>query len=127
MIFEHFYATFSSGEIPQIWNIAQVLPQNKTDYTCDLKHRPISKLSPVSKILESLFKSQLCCLCEANDVLLPQQSGFAPAWGTITAAAGVAWDIINSLDKKQHSLYFSWMFFFNVVDHDDWMSCFLRG
>ena len=65
-------------------------------------YRPISKLSCLSKILESLINSQLCSFLSSNCILSTYQSGFRPGHSTISAASLVVNDIVGSLDKKQH-------------------------
>ena len=51
-----FNLTIISGTIPKVWKAAHVVPLHKGGDPCDLNnYRPISKLSCLAKILESLI------------------------------------------------------------------------
>ncbi len=74
----------------------------------------------MAKVLESLVNSQLRHFLEVNNILQPQQSGFRPAHSTITAAALVVNDIINSPDNRLHCavLFIDLSKAFDTVDHN---------
>lgn len=87
----------------QCWKTAQVLPSQKGGDTGDLNnYQSVSKLSCLSKILESLVSSQVRVFLQEDNVHQSQQSGFRSAHSTITVATSVVDDIVNSLDNKQH-------------------------
>ena len=82
-------------------------------------YRPISKLSCLSKILESLINSQLKSFLSLSSFLSPSQSGFRARHSTISAASLVVNDVIAALDNKQHcaALFVDLSKAFDTVDH----------
>ncbi len=55
-----FHLSILSGTVPKVWKTASVTPLHKGGGTADLNnYRPISKLSCLAKILESLVNNQL--------------------------------------------------------------------
>ena len=103
------------------WKSAFVLPLFKGGDPAILNnHRPISNLSVLAKILETLVSKQLKEFLYSNAILSPYQSGFRKKHSTITAALKVVNDICVALDKKQHcaSLFIDLSKAFDTVDQD---------
>ena len=96
-----FNLSLSSNVIPDIWKFAHVLPLLKggDPFILD-NYRPISKLSVLAKILESLVNFQLKDFLQSHNILSQTQSGFRAQHSTISATTLVLNDIINTLDKK---------------------------
>lgn len=104
-----FNLTLLTNKIPRIWKSAFVLPLLKRgDPSILNNYRPISNLSVLVKILESLVSAQLKDFLYTNDIF------------TITAALKVVNDIPVGLDKKQHcaALFLDLSKAFDTVDHD---------
>ena len=82
-------------------------------------YRPISKLSCLSKILESFINIQLKSFLSLSSFLSPSQSGFRARHSTISAASLVVNDVIAALDNKQHcaALFVDLSKAFDTVDH----------
>lgn len=115
-----FNLSLLSNSIPKSWKAAYVLPLHKGGDPSELNnYRPISKLSVLSKILESFVNVQLKQYLTDKNILNNFQSGFRSGHSTITAATLVTNDIIGALDKKQHSaaLFVDLSKAFDSVDH----------
>jgi hypothetical protein len=98
-----FNLTLEFNEIPKIWKSAFVLPLLKGgDPTHLNNYRPISKLSPLVKILETIVSEQLREFLFTNSILSMYQSGFRKRHSTIIAAMKGLNDIAEATDKKQH-------------------------
>ena len=68
---------FSNGIFPDVLKIAKVIPLYKSDSNQSVEnYRPISLLSPFSKIIEKLIKSRLISFLNKNKILYDRQSGF---------------------------------------------------
>ncbi len=82
-------------------------------------YRPISKLSCLAKILESLVNDQLKSFLSAHSILCTHQSGFTEKHRTITVATLVLNDVISALDNKKHcaALFIDLSEAFDTVDH----------
>ncbi len=80
---------------------------------------PISKLSCLAKILESLVNKQLTIFIRSHYILKSYQSGFRPKHSTITATTLVVNDIVSALDKNQHcaALFIDLSMAFDTVDY----------
>ena len=65
-------------------------------------NRPISKLSVLNKVLESIESQQLKEFLSTNSILSEFQSAFRKQHNTSTAALKVLNDFIEFLDNKQH-------------------------
>ncbi len=99
-----FNLSLSTNEIPSIWKTAYVQPLFKGgDPTVLNNYRPISKLSILSKVLESLVNDQLKEFLSSKNALSEFQSGFRKKHSTSTAIIKVLNDLMVSLDNKNHS------------------------
>lgn len=115
-----FNLSISTGIVPSIWKTAHVFPLHKGGDRSDLNnYRPISKLSCLAKILESLVNNQLKAFLSNHSVLSPHQSGFRAKHSTISANTLVKNDIVSALDKRKHcaALFIDLSKAFDTVDH----------
>ncbi len=73
-----FNLSFTTGESPQIWKIAIILPLKKAGKPpgCKSSHRPVSLTSCVAKTLERYLHDRLYYLAETRDWLCTEQAGF---------------------------------------------------
>lgn len=82
-------------------------------------YRPISRLSVLAEVFESLINDQLKQYLSVNNILQDYQSGFRMGHSTITAATLVSNDIITSLDSKKScaALFIDLSKAFDLADH----------
>ena len=74
------------NKFPQAWKYAKVIPLHKKGDVHDKKNfRPVSILSPVSKVLERLVFDQLYWYFTRNKILHPNSMGFRKNRSTLTA------------------------------------------
>lgn len=115
-----FNQTFVVGKIPKSWKTAFVLQLLKGGDGSELdNYRPISTLSCLAKILESLVNRQLQSFLTVNSTLSSNQSGFRPKHSTSTATVRVVNDITNALDNRKYcaALFIDLSKAFDTVDH----------
>ena len=69
---------WASGEIPECWKEATVIPISKPDKDSKnpSNYRPISLMSCVCKTMERMIDARLVWFLEKNNVLTKYQSGF---------------------------------------------------
>ena len=115
-----FNLSLFTNKIPTIWKSAFVLPLLKGgDPSILNNYRPISKLSTLMKVLETLVSHQLKEFLLKNNCLSNFQSGFRKKHSTVTTALKVVNDFIETLDKNQHcaALFLDLSKAFDTVDH----------
>ena len=115
-----FNRTILSGIIPKVWKVAHVVPLHKGGDKTDVNnYTPISKLSCLSKILESLICEQLKEFLSTHSLLSPSQSGFRANHSTVSAASLVLNDIVSAVDNKKQcaALFIDLSKAFDTVNH----------
>ena len=115
-----FNLSISKGSFPLAWKSARVIPLHKGGHRDLLdNYRPISRLSCLAKVLESLVNIQLKRFIANNSVLSPHQSGFRSNHSTASAITLVVNDITTALDKKKYcaTLFVDLSKAFDTVDH----------
>lgn len=90
-----------SGKFPELWKISKVfpLPKTKGDPTDFSELRPISILSPCSKIFEKILTVRLIEHINENNILPLRQSGFRKGYSCCTALLDVVDTIVSNLDS----------------------------
>ena len=86
MLVIFFYSCIPCGTYPEILKISPIIPLFKSgaeDQCCN--YRPISFLSPISKIFEKCLFERLYSYFEKNRILSPQQFGFNPYQNSVFA------------------------------------------
>ncbi|CAG9124738.1 unnamed protein product [Plutella xylostella] len=138
--------SLSSGQFPNLWLKAYVLPLPKVPTpSAPNEYRPISILPFLSKILESIVHRQLTSFLTNGGLLNPLQSGFRSGHSTTTALLKVTEDVRCAMEDRRVTILVLIDFSnaFNAVDHDlllavlechkisapaiSWFSSYLRG
>ena len=115
-----FNESLSSGTFPDALKLSKIIPLYKGGASYDLSnYRPISLLSPFSKILEKLMYKRLLTFLDLNDTLFKYQFGFRKKHSTSLALIEIIDHMLNALDK---GLYVCGVFVdlskaFDTVDH----------
>ena len=108
------------GVFPTSLKIAEVIPiyKNGAKTNCD-NYRPISLLSPFSKLIESHIYNNLIKFFNKNNVLYNNQFGFRDDRSTDLAVIDTVNGITKSLDKKltNCSIFLDLAKAFNSVNH----------
>ena len=109
------------GYFPKLFKIAQITPVYKSGPKSDVaNYRPISVLSPFSKIFEKYIYKQLIGYFESNHILIKEQSGFRSNF-TTDISTGKLLDLIVKDINKQHydiSLFIDFLNAFDLVNHN---------
>lgn len=101
-IFNHCLTTSS---FPNVWKIGKINPIAKiASAKCPGDYRPISILSVLSKVFESLLSKQITDYLNRNKLLSPYQSGFRAGHSCKTAVLKVLDDIRDQYDKGNVTL-----------------------
>ena len=94
-----FQYSLDSGEVPQDWREANVVPLFKKGSRSDpLNYRPISLTSIISKILEHVIAHNINSFLESNGILADCQHGFRRHHGCETQLLTTITDFTNSYD-----------------------------
>ena len=112
----------SSGEFPKSFKSAIVRPllkQAGLDVDVLKHYRPVSNLSFLSKVVESVIASQLRKHLEDNDLLEKMQSAYRAKHSTETAMIRILNDLLRGVDKKSGMLLIllDLSAAFDTVDH----------
>ena len=100
---------------------AKIIPlfknREKTEFT---NYRPISILSPFSKILEKLFNLRLEQFLDANKILSDNQYGFRPGMSMDHTAAELFEHISSAIDGQSccAGVFIDLKKAFDTVDHE---------
>jgi hypothetical protein len=119
-LFLIFNKSLSSGQFPEIWKIAHVTPIFKSGSTFNVKnYRPISKLSVVSKVLESIVTDHLFEVFK--NVIIPEQHGFFKNRSNVTNLLNYTQHLQNNVDSALQTdvIYTDFSKAFDKVCHRD--------
>jgi hypothetical protein len=87
-LFGLFKSSLNAGKLPHSWKIARIIPLRKgvdREYTICSSHRPISLLSTISKIMESVIAERISNLAEDSNLLPKNHFGARKARSTVQA------------------------------------------
>ena len=92
---------FSNGLFPSILKIAKVISIFKSGEKQTVNnYRPISLLSPFSKVIEKIIKCRLLCFIARNDILFQRQSGFRKKFTTMFPIIDSVSDCFDNINDK---------------------------
>ena len=107
--------------IPSVWKKADVIPIHKRDDPTDCRnYRPISLLSPTSKVLERIIFNRLYEFCMSNNLLTYKNSGFKKRDSTVNQLIHLSHLIYKGLDdgKKIAAVFLDLSKAFDRVWHE---------
>ena len=94
--------SFETGIVPDVLKISRITPIYKNGTCTDpFNYRPISILSPFSKILEKLMYEQLISFIEKYKILYEYQFGFRKGYSTEQAILEITENLRKYLDNNQ--------------------------
>ena len=109
------------GIVPNILKVSQVTPVYKNgDVTYPGNYRPISTLSPFSKVFERLIYNQLNSFLEKHDIMYKYQFGFRKGYSTEQAILELTDTLKKAMDKKLLTcgLFLDFFKAFDTVNHN---------
>jgi len=112
--------SFFHNQVPDIWKLAHVTPIPKTPKAQIVEEfRPISNTSVISKIAESLFKTEIEGFTDHIEIIPETQHGFRKNHSVITALSETYDDFTRAIDEKQNidCIYLDIKSAFDTVDH----------
>jgi hypothetical protein len=96
------------GKFPSQWKDVNVTPVFKKDDRQDKKnYRPITLLSNLGKVLESVIFNHLYKYCQDNNMLTWRNSGYKPLDSSINQLIYISHNIYNSLEKGEDVCFVS--------------------
>ena len=108
------------GIFPESFKYAEVVPIFKSGSKANINnYRPISLLSPFSKIFESYICNQLTSFLDKNNILYRLQYGFRQDSSTELAVTQLVDDLIDAAENKliNCSIFLDLAKAFNTVNH----------
>ena len=109
------------GIVPNILKVSQVTPVYKNGDVSDPgNYRPISTLSPFSKVFERLIYNQLNSFLEKRDIMYKYQFGFRKGYSTEQAILELTDTLKKAMDKKLVTcgLFLDFSKAFDTVNHN---------
>ena len=110
------------GQIPNEWKIAQITPVYKGKGNKSLldNYRPISIISPVSKVFESVMGKKIRDYFEQNNILHQDQNGFREGRSCHLALNRIIDYCKKNLDQKKHviEVFLDLSKAFDTIDHE---------
>jgi len=116
-----FNLSLKQGIFPSQFKISKIIPIFKKGKTDDIKnYRPISLLSPLSKILEKLIFVRLSHFLSKNHLLNDNQYGFRNNHSTELAIIELTQRIMNNMNDKHLTVgvFLDLSKAFDVIDHN---------
>jgi hypothetical protein len=115
-----FNKSITSGIIPDIFKISRVTPIYKDgNVTNPNNYRPISILSPFSKVLEKIVHDQMLSYLEKHKTLFSYQFGFRKRYSTEQAVLEMTDGVKADIDQKQLTcgVFLDFSKAFDTVNH----------
>ena len=105
-LLEIFNISWESGEVPQVWRKAIMIPILKPgkDKTKANSYRPISLTSCICKTLERIINQRLKWYLETENIIVSEQAGFRQCHSTEDQATYLSQVIEDAFQDKKHVL-----------------------
>ena len=95
---------FTKGIFPNALKIAKVIPIHKSGSKQAVEnYRPISLLSPFSKIVEKIIKTRLVSFLNKNEILYKRQSGFRKKHTTMFPLIDVVTQCFENINNRLYT------------------------
>ena len=115
-----FNLSLSSGNFPQKWKMATVIPLFKGGSRSDVSnYRPISLLPLPGKLLEKVVHTRISQFLENNDLLCHEQNGFRKNRSTTHSIVNLTNSILNAVNNQDTCLaiFIDFKKAFDTVNH----------
>ena len=115
-----FNESVASGVVPELLKISSVTPIHKSGLMSDAgNYRPISTLSPFSKVSERLVYDQLLAFIEKENILYQYQFGFRKGFSTEQAIIEITDYVKSSIDNHLYTcgMFLEFSKAFDTVNH----------
>ena len=116
-----FNNSFATGIFPQYLKLSRIIPLYKGDSSYMVSnYRPISLLSPFSKILEKLACSRLLDYFNKKDLFYKYQFGFRKNYSTTLALIEITDNFLKSIDNGLYTcgIFLDFSKAFDTVNHE---------
>ena len=108
--------------MPDEWKISHITPifKGKGNKSSLENYRPISIISPISKVFESILGAKMRAYFESNNILHQDQNGFREGRSCHLALNTIVDFAKRNLDKKNHvvAVFLDLSKAFDTIDHD---------
>ena len=99
-----FTVSYQTGEIPEDWRLANVVPvYKKGDKTDPENYRPISLTCIACKMMEHIIASNIMSHASDNNILHPLQHGFRAKKSCELQLIGFVSDLINNMEENKQT------------------------
>ena len=115
-----FNLSLSTGNFPQKWKMATVIPLFKGGSRADVgNYRPISLLPLPGKLLEKIVHAQISQFLENNDLLSDEQNGFRRDRSTTHSIVNLTNSILNAVNNQEtcQAVFIDLKKAFDTVNH----------